>query len=81
MMEELYDLPEQDRVCRAFAFAAYQTWGELRDFSELEEGSITDYRILQLKRMCPEEVTVIKFNKPKEAKSGGRLGMVVWMPQ
>ena len=70
MMQELYDLPDNQRVCRAFAFAAYQTWGELRDFDELGEESITDYRILQLKRMCPEEVTVIKFNKSKESKAG-----------
>jgi len=69
-MRELYEIPDRDRVCRAFAFAASQTWGEIRDFPELEEGSITDYRLLQLKRMCPEEITIIKFNKPKEAHTG-----------
>lgn len=69
-MRELYDIPVRDRVCRAFAFAASQTWGELHDYDELEEESITDYRILQLKRMCPEEVTVIKFNKRQEGKNG-----------
>ncbi len=69
-MANLYDLGESNRICRAFAFAAAQTWSELRDFSEIEEPSITDYRLLDLKRMCPDEVQVIKFGKSRESKNG-----------
>ena len=69
-MRELYDFPHRDSICRAFAFAAVQTWTDLRDYGELEEESITDYRILQLKRMCPHEVRIIKFSKPREARTG-----------
>jgi hypothetical protein len=70
-MQELYELPDRDRVCRAFAFAALQTWSELRDFNDLGEDSITDYRLLQLKRMCPDEINVIKFNKQKQEPRTG----------
>ncbi|MEW6734621.1 MAG: DUF6615 family protein [Acidobacteriota bacterium] len=70
MLDNLYTLPNRDRICRAFAFAALQTWTELRDFDELGEDSITDYRILQLKRMCPDEVRVIKFSRSKESQTG-----------
>jgi hypothetical protein len=69
-MEDTYALPGADPVCRAFVFAASQTWSELRDFDELGEDSITDYRLLQLKRMCPNEVKVIKFNRIKESTNG-----------
>lgn len=69
-MQQLYTLTENDRVCKAFAFAAYQTWADLGDLNDIGEESITDYRILQLKRMCPQEITVIKFSKKKEAAAG-----------
>jgi hypothetical protein len=69
-MDDTYGIPTKDRICRAFAFACAQTWSELRDFGELGEESITDYRILELRRMCPDEVKVIKFNRPREARTG-----------
>ncbi len=65
-----YDIHERDRVCRAFTFAALQTWEDLRHEPGLGEDSITDYRLLLLKRHCPDEIEVIRFNRRQEAKTG-----------
>jgi len=69
-MKNPYDISETDRVCRAFTYASLQTWEDLRDDPTLGEDSITDYRLLLLKRHCPDEVEVIKFNRRKEANTG-----------
>ena len=69
-MQEIYQVPTNERVCRAFAYVALQTWSDLQDYSELGEESITDYRLLLLKRMCPKEVQFLKFSKVTEGESG-----------
>lgn len=69
-MRNLYELTERERVCRAFAFASVETWNDLRDDEHLGEPSITDYRLLLLRRMCPEEVKVIKFGTKRESQIG-----------
>jgi formylglycine-generating enzyme required for sulfatase activity len=69
-MLSLYETPTADRVCRAFAAVAVQTWRDLEDFSDLGEESITDSRILTLRRLCPNEVRAVKFNRRKEAETG-----------
>lgn len=69
-MTDYYDVPTDDRVCRAFATVAVQTWRDIADFPAVEEGSITDFRILTLKRMCPDEVRVIKFTRWEESRNG-----------
>lgn len=70
MQASAYTIPVKDRVCRAFTYSAIETWSDLGDDPTLGEDSITDYRILTLRRQCPDEVRIQKFNRRQEGKNG-----------
>lgn len=70
---ELPDLSgagRHDEICAAFQKMAMSTWHDLKDWMEISEESITDYKLLSLKREIPHAVWVEKFNKREEADFG-----------
>src|SRR5688572_2777131 len=53
----------KDTVCHAFIRLATTTWNDLKDWNEIGEESITDYRLRDLKRDVPASVRILKFSK------------------
>lgn len=66
-MIDFFDPLNTTAICRTFAGLAIRTWNDLRDgynyFSPIGEESITDFNILTLNRLHPDEVISYKFDK------------------
>lgn len=57
-------------LCHAFYLLSCSTWVDIHDMERLPEESITDYRLLQLARTCPNSITVHKFTRRSESATG-----------
>ena len=61
-------------VCRVFQKLARRTWRDLRDSHQhhlsLSEESITDYRLLEMKRELGKIIEIEKFTRTEEGQNG-----------